>query len=790
MNYRNHIKALGAALALAACPLAAQDGADQEQPLPLSAAATADLLGIVDGSAVGGAISDRLSIRQGHLETEVLVVIRDDDPSYELGPQLEENGLITEMDMSSHPEYMRAWVPDSRVGDLKSRLNSDFSPTASMSYYSRPVANSGEGARAMLADKYVDAGLIGSGIKVAILDIGFAGADGLSLGHDEGFEVGAQPASEDSHGAAMYEVLSGVAPEAQYIGFELNEDLDVYKATTYALSWGADIIVSPLSWFDLPGQGLAAHAARLATDNHVMWVNAAGNFGDGAYWEAEGPGVTTIGSSYYVSVGGSMIDVNQRLSVAEQEAFELHFAYEIADQSPATLALELWAGDEDAQELVASADASSNVQKLAYVADGRSLFARIRMVVPGNLEGMRMFSPGFTMGYHNAEGSIASPGGTPGVISVGAVSHENYNEAGMLEPQSSRGGGIFGLALDFAAPTGDLTSQSEIPFGGTSGAAANFAGLMALQLADPALALDPMGLLQKVELADATGDYTTAIVKALVDEFEPDNRMEDAYDIGSGQVNGRILSPSSDRDFYRIRVDQNRGIRVQMNAAGNVELLSKDGASLPLKLDADGGLRHEGLINDDAFIRVSPEAGDINFGYGLEVELFDLPLEPVELMSPADGAKDVGLNVVLSWSESPFEGVQYIVEVAADERFGKIVMQRQLAGNITEAEGLEHAQAYFWRVTVVDAQGRTAMTKPAGFSTIEEDSVVIEPGDDETKEEDLIGASGGGGEETSMDRTVAGGCTTGGSTGMLILVLMAFAGGAAATRRRRVACKA
>jgi hypothetical protein len=374
----------------------------------------------------------------------------------------------------------RAWVTLQNLESLSRRL--------SIVACRLPVANSygaigNEAEAAMNADQVVASGRTGQGIHLAVIDLGFGGVDssietGVVLRVQADLELDAEV-----HGTAMIEAIRDMAPDATITAIRLDAELDIIGATIRAIEAGAGIIVCPLSWFGLPGEGQACEAAAMATNNGIMWINAAGNFADRRYFEGADLPVASIGGHNFVDFGG---DPYQFINGMNGGApFSIHLASEEGLQ----LELYRWDGMSADFVLVGQGDKDSDNQVIAHeYVEGMYYFPMIRQVVPGAVPAFRMFAVGGDLHFSSVEGSIANPAGTGNVISVGAVAVADYAGGGTPEIYSSMGGGIFRLTLDLCGPTGCTTgTYGPQGFSGTSAACANFAGLTALQLSEPAV---------------------------------------------------------------------------------------------------------------------------------------------------------------------------------------------------------------------------------------------------------------------------------------------------------------
>ena len=90
----------------------------------------------------------------------------------------------------------------------------------------------------------------------------------------------------------------------------------------------------------------------------------------------------------------------------------------------------------------------------------------------------------------------------------------------------------------------------------------------------------------------------------------------------------------------------------------------------------------------------------------------------VTLLSPANGAINQAVDVTLSWSSDPNDGL-YTVEVATDPSFANIVDSASgLATPSYVPSGLATNTTYYWRVRPINACGTGANSAVFSFSTV------------------------------------------------------------------------
>ena len=149
-------------------------------------------------------------------------------------------------------------------------------------------------------------GFTGEGVKVGVIDTGFSGLSGL-LGTELPASVAARcyagmgrPTSRlsacdnegDFHGTAVAEALLDVAPDVSLYIADARTPCDMASAVDWMTAHGVQVINFSASFpWDGPGDGTSPssesplNTVNTAIDNGIVWVNAAGNEGQSAWFE-------------------------------------------------------------------------------------------------------------------------------------------------------------------------------------------------------------------------------------------------------------------------------------------------------------------------------------------------------------------------------------------------------------------------------------------------------------------------------------------------------------------------
>ena len=145
----------------------------------------------------------------------------------------------------------------------------------------RPVEQAvSQGVALSGASTWQSASLDGTGVKVAIIDAGFAG---LPFTPAAQTNYCAAP-NADTHGAAVAEIVHDMAPKAQLYLYCVDTTVEVNTAEQAILKLGGvKVISSSLGWpGDSRGDGSGAassvaNAIHDARKHNILWVNSAGN---------------------------------------------------------------------------------------------------------------------------------------------------------------------------------------------------------------------------------------------------------------------------------------------------------------------------------------------------------------------------------------------------------------------------------------------------------------------------------------------------------------------------------
>jgi len=355
-----------------------------------------------------------------------------------------------------------------------------------------PVAVESEGVVLTSASSYHSSGYTGSGINVAVIDLGF---DNLSSAISNGDLpntvikvdctgascVSASFSSEtEEHGTAVAEIVYDMAPGATLYLIKVADTLDLWDAENYAVSHGIDVINHSLvvlntNFYD----GECYNSNPVCTANHaynhgILWVNAAGNQATRHYEATFNPD----GSNYH--------DEDIEISPNVNDTIEVYLTW---DAWPATNQdYDLYLYNSASVSVSSSTNPQTGTQEpiedISYtVTANDTYYLKIKKISTTSNHKLEVYSLSHTLTPAIASSSLLTPADAGGAMAVGAIDYRNWETYPYpQEPSSSRGPTNDGrIKPDICGPTG-VSNPTFGSFSGTSAAAPHVAGAAALIL--------------------------------------------------------------------------------------------------------------------------------------------------------------------------------------------------------------------------------------------------------------------------------------------------------------------
>lgn len=402
---------------------------------------------------------------------------------------------------SAYGPQLQAWLPPAALSELAADPAIAFigRPLTAEPVEAEAGAAETEGALAMNAAAWHDAGRRGAGVHIAVIDVGFTDYDKRVASGDlpgdvilQSFVDGESAATGSLHGTAVAEIIHDIAPDADLTLIKIATNLDLQQAVNYAIANGVDIISTSLIWYNVtPGDGTGQFADMVAEarDSGILWATAAGN-DRRRHW------------------GGSFVDVDgDRVHEFSGPGAEINaFTTQLAAGAPIRLYLRwndwagtptqdldlyLWRLDAGGPSLVAalvSESSSRPVESLAFTVDqagsyGYSVVARtVTRPVDFDVFAARMPPAQFNVTARSL-GNLAD---APRALTVAAVDRDapydqhTYSSEGPTNGSGGSASAQGALNKPDIAAYARVSTESYGSFSGTSAATPHVAGAAAL----------------------------------------------------------------------------------------------------------------------------------------------------------------------------------------------------------------------------------------------------------------------------------------------------------------------
>ena len=339
----------------------------------------------------------------------------------------------------------------------------------------------GEGVAIIDADDWQQAGFTGAGLRIGVLDLGFAGYRdllGVELPDNVAVATFGWHDEEEVHGTACAEIIHEIAPDAElFFAWYDGSDAAMGEAVDWLLQQGVDIISHSAGGLVGPRDG-SEWDALLVDDvaaQGILWVNSAGNEGLSHY-----RGVFTDEDDdtiHEFAPGDEMLAIYNYGFVKVILSWEDD--WEQADQD-----YELYLFDGAGNELAASRDAQTGefghepYEGILYETGTSTVYAVIEAYEVDRAVTLDIYVYGGDVAYPSPAHSICPPGDAVGSLTVGAV---NYWDDSLAD-YSSQGPTSDGrLKPEISAPAGvSGYTYGSNGFDGTSASCPHTAGAAAL----------------------------------------------------------------------------------------------------------------------------------------------------------------------------------------------------------------------------------------------------------------------------------------------------------------------
>lgn len=402
-------------------------------------------------------------------------------------------------------QRVQAILPPGTAAGLQAAGLAHIEPPALM----MPLQTGGLGSAATIigAQRWQDAGFTGHGVKVAILDAGFAGYQ-ASLGGalpstvvERSFRADGRIEAGTDHGTRAARVVHQIAPSARLYLVNFSTVTELSAAVDYLVSEGIDIVSFSLGFIHAgPGDGTGPVNASISKGIAAgqLWSISAGNWAqqhwNGAFRDTDrdtihefSPGVQLNGRDYRA---GDLIIISLRWDDPWGQACS---DYDLELFGPAGSLVRAARGIQDCADdpvetlqVLATASGHYSVRIVGASIQRSHELSLLMLGSPDRSEALDLFV---------REGSLAQPADTAGAVAVGALVGTSSLR---VASYSSRGPTTDGRAKpEVVSPTNETATPAEFTFAGTSAAAPHVAGMAAL-LAEGFPDLGGQGLLSQI----------------------------------------------------------------------------------------------------------------------------------------------------------------------------------------------------------------------------------------------------------------------------------------------------
>jgi subtilisin family serine protease len=360
-----------------------------------------------------------------------------------------------------------------------------------------PVAVTSEGVDLTGADTYHNAGYDGSGVKVAVFDVGFIGLSAAISRNELSNNVvkvdcTVQPCNSNnpsientsSHGTAVAEIVHDMAPGATLYLVKVTDGMDLEDAKNFALNNGIRIInmslvVPNTNFYDgecwsYSGFSNPVCTADDAYANNILWVNAAGNEAQRHY---EADFTDDLGAD-------SFHDETISISVNAGNNIDVYLTWDAWPTTDQDYDLYLY---DSSNTLIRKSDSRQTgsqppIENINFNVPQGIYYLKIYNFSTGTNHRLELYSINYNLSPSVASSSLLGPADAAGVMAVGAIDYSNW-ATGPLESYSSRGPTNDGRTKpDIMGPDNVSSNVYGSGFTGTSASSAHVAGAAALIL--------------------------------------------------------------------------------------------------------------------------------------------------------------------------------------------------------------------------------------------------------------------------------------------------------------------
>ena len=390
-----------------------------------------------------------------------------------------------------------AYVPYQKLSELQTLPHIQY-----VRKPDRPYAAAVEGEELNLFNtfSFTSRGFDGREIDVAVCDLGFYNYQDAINNGDLPADIEVADFSTYSqndtevHGTAVAEIIHETAPAAKLHLIKIDDSSSLWQAKEYCEQNNIRVINCSAGWFtDGWGSGdgwIYNNIIDPLYEENILWINSAGNEGDGHYQAV----FNNDGTGWHKFKTGSTYGAISNLSAGTKISITLKWnAY---DELPNGIVsdYDLYLYNPSQVPLTNSADRQSSSYPFPYesidytAASPGTYYYRIKKYSASYDHEFQIFAYNLTITPNTPAKSILSPADGDHTLAVGAVAYSNWTKTSPeIEYYSSRGPSQDGRIKPDISGIDGMTNFSAAQswhdrFWGTSAAAPSVTGLAALIL--------------------------------------------------------------------------------------------------------------------------------------------------------------------------------------------------------------------------------------------------------------------------------------------------------------------
>jgi len=344
-----------------------------------------------------------------------------------------------------------------------------------------------EGVNLIGAEALQNAGNLGQGTKIAVIDLGFSG---LSTAQSRG-ELPGNVITRDfsgtglqfgtNHGTSVAEIVHDVAPNAQLYLMKISDEVDLENAINEVIAEGIQVVNHSVGWFNTSyydGTGSVADIIQPALSAGTLWVNSVGNYAQrhfkGLFRDNNNNTWNEFSSS----------DESIDIQASAGNTVQLFLTWRDWPFTGQDYDLVLF-NSQGTQ--VAISDKTQNgsqepTESLTYFVPATGTYrVQIQAFNAPSPKELTLFSLFHDIEHTVATSSIVTPADMSGVLSVAAIRQENWTN-GPVASYSSQGPTNDGRPKPDITGPDNVNTTTQGAFEGTSAAAPHVAGAAALLL--------------------------------------------------------------------------------------------------------------------------------------------------------------------------------------------------------------------------------------------------------------------------------------------------------------------